>query len=368
MNLDYPGKLDQNQILTDTHRASYGNLDADFSYLINDDNLFAMRGLIDAGFSGNIDLVYIDPPFATNNAFYSGNRTNSISSSNVDSVAYEDYLTGHEFIEFIRQRLVLIKELLSDKGSIYLHIDYKIGHYIKMVMDEVFGIENFRNDITRIKCNPKNFKRKSYGNIKDLILFYSKSDKLIWNDPTESQTEDDLNRLFKKTSKEGRKYTTIPLHAPGETKNGKTGGLWRGMLPPPGRHWRCAPNELDSLEAQGLVEWSSTGVPRRIIFADEKGEKKKQDIWDYKDSQNPIYPTEKNMDMLMDIIKASSSEDSYVMDCFCGSGSTLKAARNLGRKFIGIDQSEIAIKTSKNRLKEEPDELFALDSKIMYIN
>ena len=139
-------------------------------------------------------------------------------------------------------------------------------------------------------------------------------------------------------------------------------------MPPPGRHWRCAPSELDKLDAQGLVEWSSTGVPRRIIFADEKGDKKKQDIWDYKDTQSPLYPTEKNSEMLMDIIKASSNEDSFVMDCFCGSGSTLLAARNLGRKFIGIDQSEIAIKISKNRFKEEPDELFALDSKIMYIN
>ena len=85
--------------------------------------------------------------------------------------------------------------LLSDKGSIYLHIDYKIGHYVKIIMDEIFGVENFRNDITRVKCNPKNFERKGYGNMKDLILFYTKSEKLIWNEPKTPYTDDDKLKL-----------------------------------------------------------------------------------------------------------------------------------------------------------------------------
>lgn len=368
MILEYPNKLSINDVLNNPNRASFGKLDLDCSYIIKADNIIGLRGLIDSGFSNKIDLIYIDPPFATNSAFYSGVRSNTISSSENDQIAYEDYLVGSEFIEFIRQRLILLKELLSQKGSIYLHIDYKIGHYVKIIMDEIFGIDNFRNDITRIKCNPKNFSRKAYGNIKDLILFYSKSGDLIWNDPKEPQSDDDIERLFKKISKDGRRYTTVPLHAPGETKSGKTGSPWRGIPPPAGRHWRCAPDELDILDSQGLIEWSSSGVPRRIIFADEKGDKKKQDIWDYKDTQSPIYPTEKNMEMLMDIIRASSNEDSYVLDCFCGSGSTLLSARNLGRKFIGIDQSDIAIETSRNRFKDEGNDLFSFNSQIKYIN
>ena len=144
------------------------------------------------------------------------------------TVAYTDTLKGFDFIVFIRERLVLLKMLLSDKGSIYLHIDYKIGHYVKVIMDEIFGVENFRNDITRIKCNPKNFARKGYGNIKDLILFYSKSDNLIWNEPRTPYTEEDKIKLFPKTDKDGRRYTTIPLHAPGETQNGKTSQAFKG--------------------------------------------------------------------------------------------------------------------------------------------
>ena len=141
--------------------------------LIHGDNIVAMKQLLDDGYKGKIDLVYIDPPFATGGVFGvdSDGRVATISKSNDSTIAYKDTLVGQEFIEFLRERVVLIRELLSDKGSLYLHIDYKIGHYVKVMLDEVFGIDNFRNDITRIKCNPKNFSRVGYGNIKDMILF-----------------------------------------------------------------------------------------------------------------------------------------------------------------------------------------------------
>ena len=137
--------------------------------LIQGDNVEGLNHLLfEKNLKGKIDLVYIDPPFATNGNFtITDGRATTISNSRNGVVAYSDKLTGQDFIEFLRKRLVLIKELLSNKGSIYLHIDYKIGHYVKVMMDEVFGIKNFRNDITRIKCNPKNFKRTGYGNVKD---------------------------------------------------------------------------------------------------------------------------------------------------------------------------------------------------------
>ena len=232
-----------------------------------------------------------------------------------------------------------------------LYIDYKIGHYIKIIMDEIFGKECFINDISRIKCNPKNFNRKAFGNIKDMILFYSKKPgKHIWNDPRIPQTDEDVKRLFKKVDETGRRYTTIPLHAPGETQNGPTGQEWKGMKPPKGRHWRCAPKELDELDAQGLVEWSKTGNPRKIIFADEHKGNKIQDILEFKDLQNPSYPTEKNLELLKLLVNASSNLDSIVLDCFCGSGTTLKAAQELGRNWIGIDESQEAIKIALKRL------------------
>ena len=326
--------------------------------LILGDNLPALRTLLDV-YHGGVDLIYIDPPFATGGKFRIGaDRANAISDSPNDELAYADTLVGAEFLEFLWARLVLLRELLSDRGSIYLHIDYKIGHYVKVLMDEVFGAKNFRNDISRVKCNPKNFQRRAYGNIKDMILFYSKSDNAIWNDPRIPFSEDDVDRLFRKTDAEGRRYTTVPLHAPGETMKGDTGGEWRGMKPPKGRHWRSSPDVLEKLEARGLIEWSANGVPRKKIFADESAGKKAQDIWEFKDPQYPKYPTQKSGNLLDFIVQASSNEGDLVLDCFCGSGTALLSAQALNRRWIGIDSSERAIAACRKRLAEAPLTLF----------
>lgn len=331
--------------------------------LIHADNLSALKTLLD-NYAGKVDLVYIDPPFATNGHFkISDNRANTVSSSNEDTIAYSDTLVGADFLEFLRERLIFLRELLSERGSIYLHIDYKIGHYVKLIMDEVFGRKNFRNDITRIKCNPKNFSRKAYGNIKDLILFYTKSENPIWNEPRLPFSETDIERLFKKIDKDGRRYTTIPLHAPGETTKGNTGKEWKGIKPPKGRHWRTDPAILEEWDKQGLIEWSAKSVPRKKIYLDEKEGKKMQDIWEFKDPQYPQYPTEKSLDLLKFIIEASSSKGNLVLDCFCGSGTTLIAAQELGRNWIGIDKSDQAIKVTQKKLSRIPANLF---SKVEY--
>ncbi len=136
--------------------------------LIQGDNVAGMRYLLEVKrMRGKIDLVYIDLPFATGGKFIiSNDRISTISRVREGELAYSDELRGPDYLMFLRERLVLLKKLLSVQGSIYLHIDYKIGHYVKILMDEIFGFENFRNDITRIKCNPKNFSRVGYGNIK----------------------------------------------------------------------------------------------------------------------------------------------------------------------------------------------------------
>mgnify|MGYP001558904075 CR=1 FL=1 len=361
MFLTYDNKKSEKDILKNTLRIELKTISGKgaHSKLIHGDNLSTLKTLLD-DYAGKVDLIYIDPPFATNGHFKIGNdRANTISSSNDDEIAYSDTLIGADFLEFLRERLIFLRELLSERGSIYLHIDYKVGHYVKLVMDEVFGRENFRNDITRIKCNPKNFHRKAYGNIKDLILFYSKSDDLIWNDPRIPFSDNDATRLFKKVDKDGRQYTTIPLHAPGETSNGNTGKEWRGQKPPKGRHWRTAPKILEDWDKQGLVEWSANGVPRKKIFLDEKNGKKTQDIWEFKDPQYPNYPTEKSLDLLKFIVEASSNKNDLVLDCFCGSGTTLLAAQELGRRWIGIDKSEQAIRVAKKRLADLPSSLFS---------
>lgn len=353
MNLDYDDKKPEAEILAQTSRIKLNSKwNSSPNKLIFGENLSILKFLLEKqNLASKIDLVYIDPPFATKNNFTIGeSRISTISKSASDKLAYADNLTGAEYLEFLRERLILIRELMSATASIYLHIDYKIGHYVKIIMDEIFGAENFRNDISRVKCNPKNFKRKGYGNIKDLILFYSKGKNPIWNEPKDEFSDGDIKRLFKKIDESGRCYTTIPLHAPGETKKGKTGDEWRGKLPPEGRHWRSAPEVLGKLDEKGLIEWSKNGVPRRKIYADEQTGKKKQDIWEYKDAQYPNYPTEKNLEMLKIIVEASSNEGDKVLDCFCGSGTTLKAASELGRNWIGIDESVEAIKAARKKL------------------
>ena len=362
MQLNYPNKKTEQEIFDKIPNITLEQINNSDSpnLLIQANNLVALKQLITQhNLAGKIDLIYIDPPFATNNTFtITDGRASTISNSKNGNVAYSDTLKGFEFIEFIRERLVLLKMLLSDKGSIYLHIDYKIGHYVKIVMDEIFGIENFRNDITRVKCNPKNFARKGYGNIKDLILFYSKSDNLIWNEPKTPYTEEDKIKLFPKTEKDGRRYTTIPLHAPGETQNGKTSQTFKGILPPKGRHWRSEVLILEQWDNDGLIEWSNNGNPRKKIYFDEQEGKRMQDIWEFKDPQHPVYPTEKNSDLLDIIVKTSSNENSIILDCFAGSGTTLKSAQTNGRQWIGIDQSDEAIKAIINKLDGVEQDLF----------
>jgi len=347
MILNYEGKKSEEEILNNIKEGNLKSVKGNHnskSKLILGDNLEVMKYLIDKmGLKGKIDFVYIDPPFATKNIFrISEGKANSISRSSSGNIAYDDSMVGAEYLEFIRERLILLKKLMSKRGSIYFHIDYKIGHYIKVLMDEIFGEDNFINDITRIKCNPKNFKRKAYGNIKDLILFYSKTKDYIWNEQKIPFSEEDIKRLFKKVDKDGRRYTTIPVHAPGETKNGATGQPWREMLPPKGN-------------------------PRKKIYVDEREGKRVQDIWEFKDPQYPTYPTEKNQGLLDLIVKTSSNQDSIVLDCFCGSGTTLKSAHSLNRKWIGIDKSDLAIEATKNKLETISGDLFVEKPKYEYI-
>lgn len=320
--------------------------------LIYSDNIKGLEYLINLNYTSKIDLIYIDPPFATGLNFKIKNgRASTISTERDGQVAYSDKLKGEDFIESIRKRLILAKKLLSDRGSIYLHTDYRIGHYIKIMMDEVFGIDNFRNDITRIKCNPKNFSRIGYGNIKDMILFYSKGKNPIWNEPFEEYLENDIERLYPKKDSKGR-FTTVPIHAPGEVL---TNERFKGLLPPKGRHWRTDVKTLEKWDLEGLIEWSSNGNPRKKIYLKDSKGKRMQDIWTYKDPQYPQYPTEKNIDLLNNIIQTSSNEDSIILDFYAGGGTTIKSAINNNRKWIGIDSSSMAIDVIINSITKDND-------------
>ncbi|TND05558.1 MAG: type II DNA modification methylase [Bacteroidetes bacterium] len=348
LQLIYPGKTEEKKILrkkaagkiTPAVRKKNTLSDSFFS----GDNFPVLQHLVPL-LEGKVDLIYIDPPFGTGKDFH-----------DIDNdTAYSDKLTDAAFLEFLRVRLILLRECLSPGGSICLHIDKKAGHYVKLIMDEVFGQRNFLNDITRVKCNPKNFARNAYGNYSDMILFYAKKrDRNIFNETGDMLTKKEEESFFRKIHPVHGRYTTNPLHAPGETANGDTGRKWKGLLPPKGRHWRYSRKELDRLDKAGLIEWSDSNNPRKIVFAKGHKGKKVQDVWEFKDKGLSFsdYPTQKNHELLKRIILHSTNPGSLVLDAFAGSGGTLLVAHQLGRHFIGIDASKKSQAVVRKTLKE----------------
>lgn len=315
--------------------------------LYHADNMGVLAALTqDDSICGQVRLVYIDPPFATASAFESRKQRH----------AYDDHLVGAEYIESLRERLVLIHRILADDGSLYLHLDARMAFHFRVILDEIFGVSNFRNCITRKKCNPKNYTRKTYGNVADYILFYTKSDNYVWNRPMEPWDDARAMKEYQYVDETGRRYKKVPVHAPG-VRHGETGKTWRGMMPPPGKHWQYLPSTLDEMDARGEIYWSPTGNPRRKIYFDDSEGVPLQDIWmDLRDAHNQNihitgYPTEKNPELLKRIIEASSNPEDIVLDCYAGSGTTLVVAGKLGRRWIGVDRSEEAITTTLLRFK-----------------
>jgi adenine-specific DNA-methyltransferase len=312
------------------------------------DNLIVMNDLLrDESIKGAIRLIYIDPPYATNSVFQTIKQQD----------AYTDLLTGKEYVDFMRERLILMKDLLSNDGSIYVHLDNKMVFSVKSLMDDIFGADNFRSMITRKKCKSKNFTKNSFGNISDYILFYTKTDRYVWNRQYEKWTADKILKEYPFIEEgTGRRYKRVPIHAPG-TRNGETGKTWRGMLPPEGKHWQFTPAKLDELDSKGEIYWSGNGNPRKKVYLDQSDGIALQDIWlDYLDANNQNtqttgYPTEKNIDLLKRIILASSNKGDLVMDCFAGSGTTLVAADALERSWIGVDVGNESIKVIIDRFQ-----------------
>ena len=289
--------------------------------------------------AGKVKLIYIDPPYATNSVFQAKGQKD----------AYHDLLQGSDYLEFLRERLLVMRALLADDGSIYVHLDENMAFEVKLLMDEIFGKSNFRNLITRKKCSTKNTTKNRYGNISDYILFYTKSSRFVWNRPFDEWPDDKIIKEYPCLEPEtGRRYKKVPIHAPGD-RNGETGKPWRGMMPPPGKHWLYTPSRLEEMDKNGEIYWSPNNNPRRKVYFEEDRGIPKQDIWlEYRDSINQNmrltgYPTEKNLDMLSTIVSASSNPGDLVMDCFCGSGSTLQAAYQNDRRWIGIDSSLEAV-------------------------
>lgn len=349
MLLDYPGRLSEKKILepgvTEYRTPDSGSFALtqfpEPNALVWADNWFALHSLL--GNATKARLIYLDPPYATGMDFQSRDLKH----------AYADSLGDAAYIEFMRRRLVLLREVLADDGSIYLHIGHQMVGALKVVMDEVFGQSNFRNLITRRKCSSKNFTRNQFANLNDYILFYSKGPNYVWNQPSEAADPEWIAREYPKVDSKGQ-YKLVPVHAPG-VRRGETGKLWRGKPPPPGKHWQYVPSKLDELDAAGEIHWSKNGNPRRKVYLTEAKGIALTDYWEkYRDAHHQSilitgYPTEKNFEMMKMLVSASSHPGDLVLDPFCGSGSTLHAAESLSRKWIGIDQSLAAMSTCMKR-------------------
>ena len=354
VSLSYEGKENAEDIL------NYSGQEFDTKFSINGkgdnllffgDNIDVLSHLLHNGYKGKIKLIYIDPPFATTSNFVNRQQKH----------AYSDSLCGGEYIEFLRKRLILMKDLLSEEGSIYLHLDNKMAFVMKIVMDEIFGENNCRAFITRKKCSTKNYTKNTFGNISDYIMFYSKTTKYTWNRPYDPWEYDRMIEQYPCVDeKTGKRYKKVPVHAPG-IRNGETGKEWRGKMPPTGKHWQYTPAKLDELDAAGEIYWSPTGNPRRKVFCDPSKGIPVQDIWmNYRDSVNQTqkttgYPTEKNIDMLKMIVMASSNPGDIVLDCFAGSGTTLGAAYMCERCWIGADNGIESLKAILKRFTEGLD-------------
>ncbi len=274
------------------------------------------------------------------------------------------------YLVMMTVRLVELRRVLKPTGSIYLHCDPTASHYLKIVMDAVFGIERFRAEIIWKRTSAHNSAKRP-APIHDDILMYTKSDTYLWNKITSPYDESYLKKFYRFTDEKGRRYRLSDLTGAG-TRNGETGEIWRGIdVTAKGRHWMRPPRELDELDVQGRLHWPLKGtVPSYKRYLDEMSGVQIQDIWD--DIQ-PLqsqarerlgYPTQKPLALLERIIQASSNPGDVILDPFCGCGTATVAAHKLDRRWIGIDITHLSVALQKYRLKDmfglEPSKDYAV--------
>lgn len=323
------------------------------------DNLQVMSHMLKE-YRGKIDLIYIDPPFDSKADYKKKIKIKGTNvegdSSSFEEKQYSDLWTNDEFLQFIYERLIIMRDLLSETGSIYLHIDEKRAHYVKVIMDEVFGQSNFRREIVWDITVLSGFKVSAMNWIRghDVILYYSKSGNPIFNKLRQPHSQGYID-MFNKVDEEGERY----MVAHGTTRylrdvinKGKPyGDVWDDIL----SYQTLRKKLLDVRDMESLQE----------ILDESKSVQDISDVWDNimsfqqqpTSSENCGYPTQKPESLLERIINASSNEGSIVFDCFMGSGTTQNVAMKLGRRFIGADINLGAVQTTTKRLIKTMAEL-----------
>jgi DNA modification methylase len=308
------------------------------------DNLDQLKKLPE----NSVDLIYIDPPFNSNRnyeVFWGETK---------EKRAFKDrHASTQAYIEFMRPRCVELHRVLKKTGSFYYHCDWHASHYVKIMLDQIFSENSFQNEIIWKRTTSHNDPGK-YGNIHDSIFFYAKGKKWTWNKVYQPYSEDFIKR-FKRTDPDGRRWYDDNITGAGETKGDYE---WKGMKPPTGRHWGYDKETMKRFDAEGRIFYTRSGMPRLKRYLDEAKGVPLQSVWtdispiNSQAAERLGYPTQKPLALLDRIIKASSNENDIVLDAFCGCGTALVAAENLGRQWIGIDVSPTACRVMAKRLRD----------------
>ncbi len=354
------------------------------------DNLPILRDHVP---TATIDLVYLDPPFNSNRSYnvlfkeesgregeaqirafddawhwgpvaeatYQELVANAPMSVATMISAFRQFIGPNQMLAYLvmmTARLVELHRVLKPTGSLYLHCDPTASHYLKIILDTVFGAQNFVSEIVW-KRTSAHSSAKRYGPVHDTLLFYGKSASFTWVPQYEPLNDEYVASHYRSKDDQGRAYTLSDLTAAG-TRKGSSGQPWRGFDPASkGNHWKFTLENLERLDSEGRIHFPARGGwPRyRRYLEDIKGVNT-QDVWTTIDPINAQaaerlgYPTQKPVALLERIIQASSNPGDVVLDPFCGCGTTIAAAQRLGRTWIGIDVTHLAIALQKYRLKD----------------
>jgi adenine-specific DNA-methyltransferase len=333
--------------------------------LIYGDNLLAMAALL-AGdektpsLRGKIDLIYIDPPFDSKADYRTKVTLPGVELEQkptvIEQFAYSDtWADGTaSYLAMITPRLILMRELLADTGSIYVHLDWHVGHYVKIVMDEVFGKDNFTNEIIW-KRSEAHSDSNGFGAVHDVIFLYSKTGSPVWNKQYVPYTEEYIEKQFKYRDQEtGRRYRSADLSASGLSGGGYT-YEWNGIT----RSWRCPRYTMERYRDEGRLDYTGKGLVRYKYFLDEMPGLAIQSIWadvgkiHHLADERINYQTQKPEALLDRIIRASCPENGLVADFNGGSGTTAAVAEKLGRRWITTDLGKPACMIMRKRLIDQ---------------
>ncbi|MBH0183529.1 MAG: site-specific DNA-methyltransferase [Nitrospira sp.] len=322
--------------------------------------------------AGGLKLIYIDPPFDVGADFSMdieiGGETFHKEPNLLEQIAYRDTWGrgADSFIAMIYERLILMRDLMHNEGSIYVHCDWRVNAYMKSALDEVFDKENQTGEVIWQRTNARGTDSR-WPRIHDTIYHYSRSPVAFFKSLTVKADSTKLPHTLI-TGVDGQKYQTFELTAPGVTQAGESGKTWHGFDPAKlGRHWGNLPSVMDEWDRAGLIHWPKDGGwPRRradspFVAADRVTTV--GDVWTDIDRINQAskerlgYETQKPEALLERIVKASSNEGDLVADFFCGSGTTAAVAEKLGRKWIATDLGKFGIHTTRKRLIQVQREL-----------